>query len=119
MLKSAKSGKISLSAGRYKVRAGQSFAEIRVRRPSGSNADARFIWWTESSSAKPGVDYVSQDRAIRVFSKGERNASLFVKLIPNVSRSRSEVFYVAMNNPRHGTSASGVSRAAILLPASK
>jgi hypothetical protein len=85
----------------------------------GSDADARFIWWTEASSAKPGVDYVSQDRAIRVFSKGERNASLFVKLIPNVSRSRSEVFYVAMNNPTNDSSPSAVSRAAILLPASK
>ena len=119
MHKNAKLRQISLSTGRYKVRAGQSFAEIRVRRPVGSDADARFIWWTEASSAKPGVDYVSQDRAIRVFSKGERNASLFVKLIPNVSRSRSEVFYVAMNNPRNATSPSGVSRAAILLPASK
>ncbi len=117
--KNAKLGKIGLSGGRYKVRASQSFAEIRVRRPSGSNGDARFIWWTESSSARPGVDYVSQNRAIGVFSKGERNASLFVKLIPNVARSRSEVFYVAMNDPRNATSPSGVSRVAVLLPASK
>ena len=119
MQKNAKLRQISLSTGRYKVRAGQSFAEIRVRRPTGSDADARFIWWTEASSAKPGVDYVSQDRAIRVFSKGERNASLFVKLIPNVSRSRSEIFYVATNNPGNAASPSGVSRVAILLPASK
>jgi serine/threonine protein kinase len=119
MLKNAQLGQISLSTGRYKVRAGQSFAEIRVRRPSGSDADVRFVWWTESSSAKPGVDYVSQDRAIRVLSKGERNASLFVKLIPNISRSRSEVFYVAMDNPRNASSPGGVSRAVILLPASK
>jgi len=115
--KNAGVAKISLFAGRYRVRAGQNFAEIRVRRPSGSDAD-RFVWWTEPSSAKPGVDYVPQDRTIRVLPKGERNATLFVKLIPHASRSRSEIFYIAMNGLNNTSPKGGVTRAAILLPAS-
>jgi serine/threonine protein kinase len=110
---------ISISAGTYRIRPGENFAEIHVRRSSESDGDTSFTWWTEDSSAKFGVDYIPQGRTTQMISKGQRIASLFVKIIPNASRKRPAVFYVAIGEPSDGTFLGSVARTAILLPPSK
>jgi hypothetical protein len=110
---------ISISAGTYRIRSGQNFAEIHVRRSSDSDGDASFTWWTEDSSAKFGVDYIPQSRTTKIISKGQRLARLFVKIIPNASRKRPAVFYVAIGEPSDGFSLGGIERTAILVPPSK
>ena len=107
---------IVVTANSYKVRSGEHFAEIRVHRSTRLGSDTRFVWWTEAASAKPGVDYVPQEKATQSFPKGKSSTSFFVKLVPNASRAQPEVFYVAIAEAHH-TSASGqVTRAAIWLP---
>ena len=107
---------IVVTANSYRVRSGEHFAEIRVHRSTRLGSDTRFVWWTEAASAKPGVDYVPQDKATQSFPKGKSSTSFFVKLVPNASRAQPEVFYVAIAEAHH-TSASGqVTRAAVWLP---
>ena len=107
---------IVVTANSYKVRSGEHFAEIRVHRSTRLGSDTRFVWWTEAASAKPGVDYVPQDKATQSIPKGKSSTSFFVKLVPNASRAQPEVFFVAIAESHH-TSASGqVTRAAIWLP---
>jgi serine/threonine protein kinase len=107
---------IVVAANSYRVRSGEHFAEIRVHRSTRLGSDTRFVWWTEAASAKPGVDYVPQEKATQSFPKGRSSTSFFVKLVPNVSRAQPEVFYVAIAEPHH-TSASGqITRAAVWLP---
>ena len=109
---------ISIVAGTYRVRPGQNFAEVRVRR-SAADGDSSFTWWTEDSTAKFGVDYIPQGRTTQVFSKGQRFASLFVKVVPNTSRKRSTTFYVAIGQPSGKSSIGRVARTVIALPPSK
>jgi serine/threonine protein kinase len=118
-LQTEKLDNISISAGTNRIRSGENFAEIHVRRSSESDGDTSFTWWTEDSSAKFGVDYIPQGRTIQIISKGQRIASLFVKIIPNASRKRPAVFYVAVGEPSDGSSLGSVARTAILLPPSK
>jgi serine/threonine protein kinase len=107
---------IVVAANSYRVRSGEHFAEIRVHRSTRLGSDTRFVWWTEAASAKPGVDYVPQEKATQSFPKGKSSTSFFVKLVPNASRAQPEVFYVAIAEAHH-TSASGeVTRAAVWLP---
>jgi serine/threonine protein kinase len=107
---------IVVTANSYRVRSGEHFAEIRVHRSTRLGSDTRFVWWTEAASAKPGVDYVPQDKATQSFPKGKSSTSFFVKLVPNASRAQPEVFYVAIAEAHH-TSASGeVTRAPVWLP---
>jgi serine/threonine protein kinase len=107
---------IVVTANSYRVRSGEHFAEIRVHRSTRSGSDTRFVWWTEAASAKPGVDYVPQEKAAQSFPKGKSSTSFFVKLVPNASRAQPEVFFVAIAEAHH-TSASGqVTRAAVWLP---
>jgi serine/threonine protein kinase len=108
--------RISISADGHRMRRGQNFAEIHVRRSSGSEGDTSFVWWTEPSTGEPGVDYVAQDRTTQWLPRGKRAASLFVRLIPNPSRNHPAVFYVVIGEPGNGASL-GRARTAVELPA--
>jgi hypothetical protein len=105
---------ISISAGYYRFGSRQNFAEIHVRRSPGSDGDTSFIWWTEPSSAMPGVDYVSQPRMAQFLPNGMHMASLFVRLVPH-ARQHSAAFYIAIGEPSKGTSLGRVARTTILL----
>ena len=50
------------------------------------------------------------------FSRGKQTASLFIKLLPNASRKRSDVFYVVIGNPSDGSALGTVSKAKVALP---
>jgi serine/threonine protein kinase len=107
---------ILVTANSYKVRSGEHFAEIRVHRSILSGSDSHFVWWTEAASAKPGVDYVTQEKATQSFPKGKSSTSFFVKLVPNASRAQPEVFYVAIAEAHHASASGQVTRAAVWLP---
>jgi serine/threonine protein kinase len=113
---SADINRISISADTYRTRSGQKFAEIHVRRSSGPEGDASFAWWTEASTAEPGVDYVAQDRITQWLPRGKRMASLFIRLMPNPARTRPAVFYVVIGEPGGGASL-GRARTTVELPA--
>ena len=105
-----------VSASDHTVRSGERFAEIRVHRSSGVDSDTPFVWWTEAASARPGVDYVQQGKAIQSFPRGKTSTSFFVKLVPTASRTQPEVFYIAIAAAGHGATAGKVARAAVWLP---
>ncbi len=107
---------VVVSASNYKVRSGEHFAEIRVHRSGRSGSDLPFVWWTEAASAKPGIDYVPQGKVMQTFPKGKRSTSFFIKLVPNASRARPEVFYIAIAEAHRASSAGKVARAAVWLP---
>jgi serine/threonine protein kinase len=109
---------ISISAGHYSIGSRQNFAEVQVRRSPSSDGDTSFVWWTEPSSALPGVDYVPQARMTQHLPNGSNLASLFVRLVPR-ARNHSAAFYVAIGEPSNGASLGRVSRTTVLLPASK
>ena len=108
-----------VSSDNYRVRAGERFAEIRVHRSSRLGGDGPFVWWTEAASAKPGIDYVQQGKAIQSFPKGKNSTSFFVKLVPKSSRAQPEVFYIAIAEAGRGASSGQVARAAVWLPTNR
>ena len=108
-----------VSASNYRVHSGERFAEIRVRRSSRLGSDTPFVWWTEAASAKPGIDYVHQGKAIQSFPKGKSSTSFFVKLVPKTSRTQPEVFYIAIAETGRDASSGQVARAAVWLPTNR
>ena len=109
---------IVVSASSYRVRSGENFAEIRVHRSTQSDTDTPFVWWTEADSAKPGIDYVPQDKVTQSFPKRKVTTSFFVKLVPNVSRPQPEVFYIAIADARRPFAFGQIARASVWLPMS-
>jgi serine/threonine protein kinase len=118
-LVSRAAGGIVLPERTYSVPPRQDFAEIRIRRSPGSAGDARFNWWTEAASAQPGTDFVPQEPVTRYFASGTRTASLFVKVLPNDSRKRPEVFYVDVADLSNGNNPPPIARVAVALPAAR
>jgi serine/threonine protein kinase len=108
-----------VSATNHRVRSGERFAEIRVHRSSRSGSDTPFVWWTEAASAKPGIDYVQQGKAIQSFPKGKNSTSFFVKLVPKSSRTQPEMFYIAIAEAGRGASSGQVARSAVFLPTNR
>jgi len=107
---------VSMTAGNYRIGAHQNFAEIHVRRSNGSGGEATFAWWTEPGSALPGTDYVAQGRTVQLLSAHSQMATLYVKLVPNVSRKHRAEFYVVIAEPGSGASLGRVTRATVVLP---
>jgi serine/threonine protein kinase len=105
-----------VSASETTVRFGDHFAEIRVHRSKRTGRDGPFVWWTEGATAKPGIDYVPQGKAIQSFPQGKSSTSFFVKLFPNASRTHPEVFYIAIASPGHNASSGQIARTAVWLP---
>jgi serine/threonine protein kinase len=105
-----------VSASDHTVRSGERFAEIRVHRSTALGSDTPFVWWTEAASARPGVDYVQQEKAVQSFPRGKTSTSFFVKLVPKASRTQPEVFYIAIAAAGHGATSGKVARAAVWLP---
>jgi hypothetical protein len=110
-----KTEKIGVVSDSYSVGRGEKFKEIRVHRSSGSKAGTSFDWWTEPGSAVAGTDYVPQAPATISFPAGVHTVSLFIKLVPNASRKRTDVFYVVLGNPSAGSALGAVSKAAVSL----
>jgi serine/threonine protein kinase len=108
--------KITLATDTYTLHPNERFAEINVRRLGASNRDSSFVWWTEPSSARPGSDFVAQNRTTHVFAKGRRSARLFIRIVPNPSRTRMGTFFVVVGAPSDGYSLGPVTRAAVQIP---
>jgi len=107
---------IKFTAKRLAVAPGTGFAEIHVWRSRVAADLSDFIWWTEDSSAKSGVDFVAQDRTTHPFSHGARSATIFVKLLPRVAGARPASFRVCAGKAS-GDAANDVTCSAVVLPA--
>ena len=110
-----KTEKIGVVSASYSIGHGEKFAEIRVHRSSGSKGGTSVDWWTEPGSALAGTDYVPQAPATISFPAGAHTMTLFIKLLPNASRKRTDVFYVVLGNPSSGSSLAAVSKAVVSL----
>jgi serine/threonine protein kinase len=107
--------KIDLDSAAYSIRSGQKFAEIRVHRSIASKRPTSFEWHTEQGTALEGKDFAPQAPSTAFFPAGMRSVSLFVKLMPNTSRKRADVFYVVLDNPSSGSSLGALSKSAVSL----
>jgi Protein kinase domain/Calx-beta domain len=107
--------RIAVESASYSIRRGEKFAEIRVHRSSGSKSDTSFEWWTEPGSAVAGTDFAPQAPTTTFFPSRMRAVSLFIKLVPNASRKRTDTFYVVLGNASAGTALGAVSKAAVSL----
>jgi hypothetical protein len=117
MLPAAAHPVMKFTANHYAARPNAHFAEIHLRRSRTSNDANAFVWWTEESSAKAGIDFAPQDRTLHTFSEGRQLTTLFIRLIPNAGRTRRTRFNVCMDKPDSGSVPADFTCSAILLPA--
>lgn len=112
---SAEPATISLSSDKYIVFPGRRSAQIQVRRTGGARGDVSFVYWTQSSGARRGRDYLGGGPKTVRLADGADRWDLSVPILANPARTHTELFYVAIGKPAGGASLGSIRRAAVFI----
>jgi len=90
--------RIELATDTIDVPPGEPSAQIAVSRKGSLRGDVSFSWWTESGTAKPGLDFAAVSPRIEHIADRSKGVILTVPLTSSV-RSRPKSFYVVIDQP--------------------
>ena len=93
--------RIEMAADTVDVGSGETTAHVSVRRRGNIHGEASFKWWTESGTAKPGVDFVPVIPRDASIEDGRGSVSLDVPVSAN-PRTQSKSFYVVIDQSESG-----------------
>jgi serine/threonine protein kinase len=103
---SSGTSRIELAADTVDVPAGESSVEVTVRRKGSLRGEANFTWWTESGTAKPGVDFSAAVPHQAYIGDGKSSISLSIP-VSNAPRTQAKSFYVVIDRSEGGTPLAG------------
>jgi serine/threonine protein kinase len=90
-------------------------ARVVVRRKGFSHGDVSFLWWTESGTARPGVDFVAVAPRIEHIESGKNSVTLLVPIVSDMTRSTDKSFYVLIDDAGPDSGASIVNRSTTIV----
>jgi eukaryotic-like serine/threonine-protein kinase len=93
--------RIELAADTLDVQAGDTAAHVIVGRRGSLHGDASFTWWTESGTAKPGLDFSAVTPREGHIADGSVSVSLSIP-ISGSPRTQPKSFYVVIDRSDSG-----------------
>jgi serine/threonine protein kinase len=93
--------KIEMAADSIEVPAAELLAQVSVNRKGNLRGDTTFTWWTESGTAKPGIDFTPVVPQLAHVGDGKSSFSVSIPL-SNAPRTRSKSFYVVIDQSEGG-----------------
>lgn len=108
--------RIELAADTIDVPVAESSAQVTVRRTGNLRGEATFTWWTESGTAKPGVDFSAVVPQGAHIGDGKSSMSLSIP-VSNAPRTRAKSFYVVIEQTAGGTPLGARTLTMVTLPA--
>jgi hypothetical protein len=87
-----------LAADSVDVPPDEDTARVVVHRTRSFHDDVSFTWWTESGTAKPGLDFVPVKATVGHIETGKNTVSLAVPLVTDPARRGSRSFYVVIDD---------------------
>jgi serine/threonine protein kinase len=98
---SSGSSKIEMAADSIEIPAAELLAQVSVHRKGNLHGETSFTWWTESGTAKPGIDFTPVVPQLANIGDGKSSFSLSIPL-SNAPRTRSKSFYVVIDQSEGG-----------------
>src|SRR5882757_2511626 len=98
---SAGPSKIEMVTDTIEVPAAESLALVSVRRKGSLRGETNFTWWTESGTAKPGIDFLPVVPQLATIGDGKSDSTLNVSL-SKAPRTLSKSFYVVIDKSEGG-----------------
>jgi serine/threonine protein kinase len=95
------STRVELAADTVDVPATEFLAQIPVHRKGSLRGEAQFRWWTESGTAKPGVDFSPVVPQLAYIGEGKSSISLSITL-STARRTQPKSFYVVIDQSEGG-----------------
>lgn len=89
---------VELGSAEIEVPPLESVARVTVHRKGNMHGDLSFMWWTESGTAKPVVDYTAAAPQIAHIESGKYSTTLLVPIVANRSRHSERSFYVVIDD---------------------
>ena len=93
--------RVELAADTVDVLATERSAQVVVHRTGSLRGAASFTWWTESGTAKPGVDFIPVMPRTGIIEDGSNGVTLDID-ISAISRHQSKSFYVVIDQAESG-----------------
>jgi len=93
--------KIEMTSDTVEVPAAESLAIVSVRRKGNLRGETNFTWWTESGTAKPGIDFLPALPQLASIGDGKSGISLSIPLSRS-PRAQSKSFYVVIDQSEGG-----------------
>jgi hypothetical protein len=90
-----------MAADSIEVPAAELLAQVSVNRKGNLRGETSFTWWTESGTAKPGIDFTPVVPQLAHVGDGKPSFSLSIPL-SNAPRTRSKSFYVVIDQSEGG-----------------
>jgi serine/threonine protein kinase len=100
------SSKVELAADTLDVPSGEPSAQVAVHRKGSLRGETSFTWWTESGTAKPGVDFSAVVPQLAHIGDGKSSVSLSIPL-SNAPHAQSKSFYVVIDHTEGGAALAG------------
>jgi serine/threonine protein kinase len=98
---SAGPSKIEMVTDTIDVPATESLAQVSVRRKGSLRGETNFTWWTESGTAKPGIDFLPVVPKLASIGDGKSDLTLDIPL-SKAPRTLSKSFYVVIDKSEGG-----------------
>jgi serine/threonine protein kinase len=98
---SAGPSKIEMVTDTIDVPAAESLAQVSVRRKGSLRGETNFTWWTESGTAKPGIDFLPVVPKLASIGDGKSDITLDIPL-SKAPRTLSKSFYVVIDKSEGG-----------------
>lgn len=89
---------ISFSTDRFIAYPGSNSVVVEVARKGDTSREARFTWWTRSSSAKSGQDYIGSRPQAGHIAAGSSSVQWTIPILPNPGRRHTELFYLYLGS---------------------
>ncbi len=91
--------RIELAADTLDVAPLQPTASVVVHRRHNYHSAVSFSWWTESGTAKPGLDFVPVSPRTDYIPAGESETHLLIPIVADPRRQLAKTFYVVVGDP--------------------
>jgi hypothetical protein len=85
-----------MTSDTVEVPAAESLALLSVHRKGSLRGETSFTWWTESGTAKPGIDFLPVVPQLAHIGDGKSSVSLSIPL-SKAPRTQSKSFYVVID----------------------
>ena len=97
---------MELASDNVDVAWGETSAPISVHRKGSLRGETNFTWWTESGTAKPGVDFSAIVPQIAHIGDGKSNVTLSIPL-SGATHPEPKSFYVVIDQTEGGAALAG------------
>jgi serine/threonine protein kinase len=96
--------RIEFAQDTTEVLPGDPIAQVTIRRKGNLRSDATFTWWTESGTAKSGIDFVGVAPRVEHIEAGKDRISLIIPVVYDSKRRQTKNFYAVIDQPGPGAS---------------